>query len=752
MSSLCQSFRPAGLVLTSVVLAGLLLPPALGGDPTRTGANDAKPAVTVAVDWAAFLDRHDLILNRPARNYFEAPFVGDGLLGAMVWQESDQALRLEIGRTDVTDHRTEPEQLEAVARKGRLPIGHFTLSTVGKITGGTMRLRLYDAEAVGAITTDQGTLSWRLLAQTSRPLLAMDVTATGGESVSWEWRPDVSVVPRKPSESRTNPPPTLDQRDGVSFCLQRRSAGGDYCTAWTETNAGNGTRRLLVTIADDWPRAGSDATALASLGAARQADFAALLKEHRDWWHAYYPASFVSVPDARMESFYWIQIYKLASSIRKGGPLCDLMGPWYKPSGWPGIWFNLNTQGLYWPLPSANRLELMENLSDALEKNMQSLIASVPKEFQQDSAAISRCTGTDLDERFDRWKEYGNLTWLCHDLWLQYRHSMDDRFLRNRLYPLLRRSVNLYLHVLTKGDDGRYHMPSAHCPESFDGPDNNYDLSSIRWGCDTLLAITKRLNIRDELAPKWEDVRQNLVPFPQDEHGFSGGPGKAAPRGHRHWSHMLMIYPYYTVNWDQPENRDVIEQSWQWWAGPRVPNAWSQAVMSSVASMMGHGDDALRHMRLSLASRNIASNTMHTEGGNPCSETHGMMCQMLHDMLMTSWGQRIRIFPGVPDAWKDAVFRDLRAEGAFLVSAERKNGRTQWVLIKSLAGEPCRIVPSLAGEVKATVPMKPLGNGCYELTLAQGEEALLYTGGQPPSPVVTPLPIAPADRNPYGLK
>ncbi len=36
----------------------------------------------------------------------------------------------------------------------------------------------------------------------------------------------------------------------------------------------------------------------------------------------------------------------------------------------------------------------------------------------------------------------------------------------------------------------------------------------------------------------------------------------------------------------------------------------------------------------------------------------------------------IRIFPALPSTWKDVEFRDLRAEGAFLVSAKRSGGKT----------------------------------------------------------------------------
>ena len=36
-----------------------------------------------------------------------------------------------------------------------------------------------------------------------------------------------------------------------------------------------------------------------------------------DW---YYPRGFLSVPDQKLQSFYWIQLYKIASGTRAGGP------------------------------------------------------------------------------------------------------------------------------------------------------------------------------------------------------------------------------------------------------------------------------------------------------------------------------------------------------------------------------------------------------------------------------------------------
>jgi len=89
------------------------------------------------------------------------------------------------------------------------------------------------------------------------------------------------------------------------------------------------------------------------------------------------------------------------------------------------------------------------------------------------------------------------------------------------------------------------------------------------------------------------------------------------------------------------------------------------------------------------------------------------------------------------------------------VSAKLKDGRTNWVRVKSLAGEPCRVQPNMDGQVKLLVNGMPVElpsavGGLYELPLGKGDEAVLYTGQNIPDLTVTPLPVAPEDANPFG--
>lgn len=57
-------------------------------------------------------------------------------------------------------------------------------------------------------------------------------------------------------------------------------------------------------------------------------------------------------------------------------------------------------------------------------------------------------------------------------------------------------------------------------------------------------------------------------------------------------------------------------------------------------------------------------------------EGNFLAMEAVHEMLLQSHGGVIRLFPATSAEWQDASFDRLRAEGGFIVSAERKSGKT----------------------------------------------------------------------------
>ena len=81
--------------------------------------------------------------------------------------------------------------------------------------------------------------------------------------------------------------------------------------------------------------------------------------------HKYYPASFVTFTDSKLESFYWSQLYKLASATRGDKPspsygVYDHTGPWFTSSDTCCPLFNwdMNFPVQYNMVPASNHPEL----------------------------------------------------------------------------------------------------------------------------------------------------------------------------------------------------------------------------------------------------------------------------------------------------------------------------------------------------------------------------------------------------------
>jgi len=690
------------------------------------------------VDWEKFLSRQDPVWEKLPQKFDHGAFLGNGLLGTTIYQDGESVIRFEIGRSDVTDHRRD---------NGRLPIGGMLLKTVGKIQSGTLRTDIRNAEVRGEVVTDKGKITFRAIDHAIEIVLIVDFqTYEGEKGALFEWSPKTASVFRdeaKSAQIEPNPPSEQGKDGEVCYSTQRRVAGGSYTAAWTVQS----DKRLTFTIIDTYPALTSQSTAISEALRLSKIASSKLEKSHRAWWHAYYPESFVSVPDAQVEGFYWNQMYKLASATRSDRMVIDLLGPWYRQTGWPRIWWNLNIQLAYSPVYAANRLALGESFTRFIDAKRQNFYRNAKDIWGYDDCATVPHT-TDYEGLRgdgtcapDNYINPGDFTWALHLYWQQYRFSMDETLVTDQkthaFYPLLKASVNLYLKLLKTGDDGKLHLPLLHSPEyNTNGDvDANYQLSLLRWGCETLLSLNQRYKFNDPQISEWQRVLRDLAPYPQNENGLMIGATVPFEHSHRHWSHILMVWPLHVLSLEQPENRGFVEKSIKHWLtvedGKQI-FGWSSAAASALYSTLGDGENALRCLRAHHNNKQfVMPNTQYIEG-SPVIECSIAAAEALQEMLLQSWGGVIRIFPAMPVEWSQAVYRDLRAEGAFLVSAQRKEGKTQWVKIKSLAGEPCVVRPGFEGAFKSSntkLKINDLGNGNYELPLKKGQEVTLYVEG-----------------------
>jgi hypothetical protein len=769
--------KPFFMRYFSFLLVALIFLAAL----TTSGQTRMKtevPISTGSIDWESFLKGHDLVWDTITADYYAGAIMGNGLLGNSVYKENG-AYKLHVGRVDVTEGRMPDDVLDYhnLYHGARLPIGYFLLKTGGKVIDDNMRLSLWNAETTGSISTEAGKLGFTSYVHSTKDVIILETQSEGkGLDFEWEWKPLKAVSPRYvfgqtdyPQEYVQSPNPEVKcYEDGnYGYSVQNLVGGKSYAVVWHDDHHPS-HRRILITIAHENSEQEAVEKAKQTIADALATDRNVLVQSHRDWWHNYYPASFASFGDAKMESFYWIQQYKFACLTRPDRFIIDLQGPWaMEKTPWPAIWVNLNIQLTYSPLFTANRSSLSLPVWKALNDNIGNLKKNVVvPEWNEDAITMGRSTSYHLvtplkkDSPNKAIYETGNLPWLLFYYWQYCRWQGDDNELKDRFFPLLKGSIAYYGHIREKGDDGLYHLPETASPEYASARDCNYDLALLRWGLATLIDINQKYGLNDGMESYWKDFLANLTPYPSDpKQGYMIGENVYLTSSHRHYSHLLMIYPLYEINWDSVGYHDIISKSVEHWQSmPAYLQGYSFTGSSSIYSMMGDGDRAVGQLQ-KLIDKFIKPNTLYRETG-PVIETPLAGASSLQDLYLQSWGGTIRVFPAVPDKWTEASFIDFRADGAFLVSASRAGGKTNFICIKSEKGGVCRLKSGMEAG-KLTVKNKKGKKiefsvldpeiGLVEFATSPGDVITISQAGRAvtmPAPVIHPE----EELNRYGVR
>jgi len=716
------------------------------------------------INWSDFLAQHDLVWEEIPNQWNEGAFVGNGQVGMMIYANlDDNRLDFHVGRQDVTDHRGAPDKKTSMGVKGtnlydysRLDIGRMLLRPAGKILSMDVRQDLWNAEVRGTITTDFGEISFRAFTPYTRMLNVVEVRSTETKDnkpvdYQWQWKAGNPISPRVltrlgSSDDKKyvrNPKPVIKKIDGIDVCEQSLLAGGDYATAWKESK-GSSQSTLYLSIANEIPAANRSAkVAVTTVREASSLALTTLEKEHRDWWHGYFQKSFLSIPDGRMESFFWIQLYKMAACSRADGPALDLLGPFFKNTSWPGLWWNLNVQLTYWPFNASNHLDIAENFITLIDDNFDFML---PKKSG---------------------KSLGDFAWALHNYWLIYRYQGNQKAIQEKWMPKAMQIAKVYEGKQVRNEEGKLELtpmgsPEFHGFEAF--PNTNYNLAILRWLLSTLIETNEKAHTHPDEVTKWKQTLKDLIDYPQDENGLMIGSDQPVDISHRHYSHLLALYPLFQLNPDSPADRDLVVKSVEHWH--RIGDGkglvgYSYTGAASLYAAFGKGNEANGVLQTfldgNIGGGMLLANTFYMEGRgkNPVIETPLSGAASIMELLLQSWGKKIRVFPATPDAWADASFDQLRAESGFLVSASRRQGKTDWVSIKSLTGEPCVLkVPGWDSAVPSSENIKvtKIADGEFRIDLKAGQDILLTSGAFKGNPVIDSIPHDKAEQNLYGVK
>ncbi|MBC8233416.1 hypothetical protein H8E77_28035 [bacterium] len=275
-----------------------------------------------------------------------------------------------------------------------------------------------------------------------------------------------------------------------------------------------------------------------------------------------------------------------------------------------------------------------------------------------------------------------NLTWeqdigldglVSKPLWLYYRYTGDETFLRNLAYPVLSECARFYLAYLTEEQDGYLHVVPTVSPEHWGltpGFERNRDCTSaltlIRY---VLRASAKAAQIlgKDSFeADSWKVAAARLAPYPT--YMTDAGPV---------WVDVAGAPP---IEYNIPV--------------PLTPVFWGDDVgLDSSAELLARAKRTMAHIKVWEPHRGYLESCVQPRLGlwRPGA-------RLGPENLLLSY-QSIRIFPAVPPEG-EIVMENFAAEGGFRVSAVRKvDGEIRQVCIMSLLGGICQVANPWPGRV-----------------------------------------------------
>lgn len=675
-------------------------------------------------------------LAAPIRTWDEAVPLGNGLLGGLLWGETN-LLRLSLDRGDLWDLRTPPEihepgftfqNMAKLARErnqkeiGRLFDEPYNQPTPTKIPAGRLEILLDPTQSVERFELNLATAEGRAelgsgqqceaFFSATKPVALLRIT--GPEPKEIRLRLSGSgggdTGPSSHAVAKLGYPAARMGSDGRAHWFIQATAGPlKYCVFVESRRAGEAT---LVAATVTASSADQDVLREARrlVSAALRQGYAAALRPHAAWWAKFWAQSAVTIPELDIQRHYYLVRYFYGATSRRGSPPMPLQGVWTADAGslppWKGDYHNdLNTQMSYMGYQGAGHFE---EGSSFLDFNWELLPAyrRFARDFYGTDGANVPGVMSLAGDPLTGWGQYSLSPtmgpWIAHLFYLHWRYTSDERFLQTRAYPWCR-ELGICLQGLLKADEqGVLVLPLSSSPEIHDNrlsawlkPNSNYDLACLKMLFVALGEMADACGKPGE-AQAWRATARGLGDWHVNADGaLKLDANEDLAESHRHLSNLMGLYPFdlITVE-DGARERQIIRASLDQWdkLGTKQWCGYSFTWMSALRARTGDGEAAVRNLDIFVQAF-LLRNGFHANGDQSKSgfssmtyrpftlEGNMLAAAAVQEMLLQSWRGVVRIFPAVPWRWHDVAFADLRAEGGHKISARRENNATTWLRI-----------------------------------------------------------------------
>ena len=417
--------------------------------------------------------------------------------------------------------------------------------------------------------------------------------------------------------------------------------------------------------------------------------------------------------------FFQYGRYLLISSSRENSPLpANLQGVWNDNLACNMPWtcdyhLDINTQQNYWLANIGNLHEChtplfnyLEDLARHGEKTAMKVYGS-PGWTAHTVANVWGYTAPGQGVGWGLFPTAG--AWLASHLWSHYTYTQDQEFLKNKAYPILKKSALFLLDYMVEDPGSGYLMtgPGISPENSFKVDGREYSLSMTPT-CDRVLVYealascieaSRILGIDTEFRQLMEEAIAKLPPIRTGKDGtirewFEDY--ELAHPNHRHSSHLLALYPYDQISLNKtPELAKAAEKSVyrQLHAENWEDVEWSRANMICFYARLKNAEEAYKNTKsllIEFSSENLFTMSPAGIAGAESDifafDANEAAPAAMAEMLIQSHEGYIEFLPTLPREWNSGYFKGLCVRGGAEADLSWKNGAIEKAKITATAG------------------------------------------------------------------
>lgn len=445
--------------------------------------------------------------------------------------------------------------------------------------------------------------------------------------------------------------------------------------------------------------------------------------------------------------FFQYGRYMQIASSRPNSVLCsNLQGIWNDNLACHMAWtcdyhLDININQNYWSPNKANLAECNEP--------MFKYVALLAKYGAETASKLYGCNGWCAHTVTNPWGytanggdiSWGlNVTagaWLATELWSHYLYTLDENFLRETGYPLLKSCAEFFVDYMVEDPATGYLVtgPSI-SPENgyklINGDGSHYSAAMMptidRFIVERIYQAcidgSKALGVDKKFRQRLEKDIKRLPPVEVGTDGlvkeWAMYDAERSDPSHRHSSHLVGLYPFGMITETKtPELYEAARRSLA--KQTSAPNwedtEWSTGNMICFYSFLKDGDKAhgwLQNLFKTFTRENFMTVSPKGVAGAPedifsFDATEASVAGIC-DMLLQSHDGYVELLPALPSAWPEGSVKGICAQGALTADIDWKDGKPVAAAIRAAKNHNLNlkvadgIIPSMTIDNKTVTP------------------------------------------------